>query len=194
LTAFHADWSCEPGKRWAATANRTNKGWSVGASQIASSADIVGLVYESQRDGRKGLLGFDFPIGIPIAFGKQTNFDGFVEALSQFGFDEWKIFFEVAEHPNEISLTRPFYPKSCSAGRRHAHLLEPLNVNSIDDLRRICEQKAPHRPAACPLFWTLGGIRLARRLSTAGKMWSGPPWLSAQVSGLLTARWKICRA
>jgi hypothetical protein len=71
-------------------------------------------------------------------------------------------FFDVADTPDDICLTRPFYPKSSGVGRKHAHLFGPLNVNSIDDLRRICERKTPHRPAACPLFWTLGGNQVGK--------------------------------
>ena len=159
----HADWSCEPGKRWAATAHRTNKNWSVSAPQrVTSSADIVGLMYETQHRGRSGLFGFDFPIGLPVAFGKQTQFTGFVEAFSQFGFGEWQKFLDVADAPDQISLNRPFYPKSSGVGRKHAHIFGPLNVKSIDDLRRVCERKAPHRPAACSLFWTLGGNQVGK--------------------------------
>jgi hypothetical protein len=162
-TIFHADWSCEPGKRWAATALRTSGGWSVSAPQrIDSSANVLGLIHKAQHRGRNALFGFDFPIGLPLAYGKQTNFTGFVEALSQFGFREWDRFFDVADHPDEISITRPFYPQSPGVGRKHAHMFEPLNVNSIDDLRRFCERKTPHRPAACPLFWTLGGNQVGK--------------------------------
>jgi hypothetical protein len=143
-------------------AQRTNKGWTVAAPQRVTSIDIVGLIHETRREGGRGLFGFDFPIGVPVAFGKQTNFGGFVEALSQFGSGEWARFFDVADDPSDISLTRPFYPNSSVAGRKHAHLFGPLNVESIDDLRRVCEQKTSHRPAACPLFWTLGGNQVGK--------------------------------
>jgi hypothetical protein len=159
----HADWSCDPGKRWAATAHRSNKNWSVGAPQrVTSGADVVGLMYEAQRRGRSSLFGFDFPIGLPVAFGEQTQFTSFVEAFSQFGFGEWEKFFDVADAPDQISLNRPFYPKSSGVGRKHAHIFGPLNVKSIDDLRRVCERKASHRPAACPLFWTLGANQVGK--------------------------------
>lgn len=161
-TLCHADWSCEPAKRWAATALRTNKGWTVAAPQRVTSSEIVGLIHETWQEGGRGLFGFDFPIGVPVAFGKQTNFDGFVEALSQFGSGEWGRFFDVADDPPDISLTRPFYPHWSGAGRKHAHLFAPLNVESIDDLRRVCERKTSHRPAACPLFWTLGGNQVGK--------------------------------
>jgi hypothetical protein len=90
-TLFHADWSCNPGKRWGVTAHRANKGWAVSAPQrLALSGDVIGLIYKAQHSGRSALFGFDFPIGVPTAFGKQSAFTGFVEALSQFGFGEWK--------------------------------------------------------------------------------------------------------
>jgi hypothetical protein len=160
---FHADWSCEPGKRWAATAHRNDKGWSVSAPQrLKTNGDTLGLVHSAQRRGRRTLFGFDFPIGIPHAYGAQTQFAGFEEALSQFGHGEWKHFYNVADDPKDVSLIRPFYPNTSTRGRKHAHLYGPLNVKSIDDLRRACERKTPHRPAACPLFWTLGGNQVGK--------------------------------
>ena len=161
-TLFHADWSCEPAKRWAVTAQRTNTGWTVAAPQKVTSSEIVGQIHRTQQKGGRGLFGFDFPIGVPVAFGKQTSFDGFVEALSQFGSGEWGRFFDVADDPSNISLTRPFYPNSSGFGRKHSHLFAPLNVESIDDLRRVCERKTLNRPAACPLFWTLGGNQVGK--------------------------------
>jgi hypothetical protein len=160
---FHADWSCEPGKRWAATAHRHDKGWLVSAPQrLRDNGDTIGLIHAAQRQGRRALFGFDFPIGIPRAHGAQTQFTGFDEALSQFGHGEWKHFFDVTDDPNDVSLIRPFYPNTSRAGRRHADLCGPLHVSSIDELRRTCERRTPHRPAACPLFWTLGGNQVGK--------------------------------
>jgi hypothetical protein len=160
---FHADWSCEADKRWAAAAHRNSKGWIVSTPQpLRDNGDTLGLIYLAQRQRRRALFGFDFPIGIPRAYGTQTQFTGFDEALSQFGHGEWKHFFNVTDDPNDVSLVRPFYPSTSRAGRRHADLCGPLNVASIDELRRTCERKTPHRPAACPLFWTLGGSQVGK--------------------------------
>jgi hypothetical protein len=71
---FHADWSCEPGKRWAATAHRHDTGWAVSATQrLDNSEDTLGLIHSSQRRGRRALFGFDFPIGIPRAYGAEPT-------------------------------------------------------------------------------------------------------------------------
>ena len=160
---FHADWSCDPKKKWITRAERFGKSWSVYAPQLVKgSAELLGLIWERQRNGRTALLGFDFPIGLPMAVGKQLNFDGFDEALSQFGFGEWRNFFEVADKPEDISLMRPFYPNTSRGGRSHVHLTTALGVTSINDLRRECERKTENRPPACPVFWTLGGNQVGK--------------------------------
>ena len=64
----------------------------------------------------------------------------------------------MAEHPEDISPTRPFYP--AKAGKRGSvarrHLLQGLGLDSYQDLLRVCDRASPARPAACAIFWTLG--------------------------------------
>jgi hypothetical protein len=112
---IHADWSAHDTKKWIATAERTQQGWQVAAPRLVPSASEF-------RDcwlfsGQRGLAGFDFPIGVPMVFGKKTGFRNFPEALAEFGSGEWKEFFCVADNANDISLTRPFYPRTYPKGR-----------------------------------------------------------------------------
>lgn len=113
-------------------------------------------------DGASVLAGFDFPIGVPVNFGRQTPFNDFLEALEQFGNNEWSEFFNVAERPDEISLHRPFYPAKQKQGSRRADLRRALGAATDDQLRRTCECKTQARGAACPLFWTLGGNQVGK--------------------------------
>lgn len=106
--------------------------------------------------------GFDFPIGIPMAYARLTGCADFLTALEVFGQGEWSDFFRIAETPQQISPTRPFYPRSSTAGMKQAHLYRALGFNSMDVLRRQCEQATPTRKAACPLFWTLGANQVGR--------------------------------
>ena len=62
---------------------------------------------------------------------------------------------------NEIALDRPFYPYA-PGGKSQQHLIDALNVNNINALRRQCELPNPPRGAACPLFWTLGGNQVGK--------------------------------
>lgn len=108
------------------------------------------------------LAGFDFPIGVPAAFGERTGLGGFSEAIAAFGTGCWSRFYDVGERAEDISLYRPFYPRVSSSAARQAHLLEALGAADIDVLRRQCERATRDRKAACPLFWTLGGNQVGK--------------------------------
>ncbi len=157
---IHADWSAHDKKKWMATAERTQQGWQVAAPRLVPSASEF-------RDcwlfsGQRVLAGFDFPIGVPMAFGKKTGFRNFPEALVEFGSGEWKEFFCVADNADDISLTRPFYPRTYPKGRKQADLLGALDLKTMDELLRACDRKTPTRRAACSIFWTLGGNQVGK--------------------------------
>src|SRR5687768_5955919 len=118
---IHADWSVSDNKKWMAIADRTPQGWLVSAPRRVPSAPE--LIDSELFCGRPLIAGFDFPIGIPAEFGRQTRFNGFLDALSSFGRGDWAKFFDVANNPAEISLRRPFYPKTSQKGRRQIDLL-----------------------------------------------------------------------
>jgi hypothetical protein len=150
---FHADWSCDPKKRWLAAAERRGDAWKVDAPKPASTtAELLILIHRCRQNSCRALFGFDFPIGLPITFGRQIEFEGFVHALSEFGGGPWQAFFRVADRPEEISIWRPFYPNTSRRGRRHSDMFEPLGVSSMNELRRECELKTELKPAACPLL------------------------------------------
>ena len=157
---IHADWSADDKKKWMTAAERTPQGWQVPAPRHVPPASEF-------RDcwlfsGQRVLAGFDFPIGVPMAFGKKTGFRNFPEALAEFGSGEWKDFFCVADTADDISLTRPFYPRTYPKGRRQADLLGPLGLRTMDELLRACDRKTPTRRAACSIFWTLGGNQVGK--------------------------------
>ena len=113
-------------------------------------------------DREKVLLGFDFPIGLPHAYGTQTGLTGFSEALASAGHGAWSDFFEVADEPSQVSLARPFYPRTSRKGVSRATLVKGLSVPSFEDLLRVCERRTVDRQAACSLFWTLGGNQVGK--------------------------------
>jgi hypothetical protein len=52
------------------------------------------------------LLGFDFPIGLPLAYAQRAGISSFRGVLPQLGSGAWGRFYEVAERPEEIGPAR----------------------------------------------------------------------------------------
>jgi hypothetical protein len=157
---FHADWSTAAKKRWVACASRTGTGWHVASPRLVH--DTQGFVNELFASSGPVLAGFDFPIGVPASYGQLTGLTDFPTALEAFGRDKWAKFFVVADTRDQVSLTRPFYPRVSTAASKQKHLLNGLCVESIDELRRHCDHATATRRAACPLFWTLGGNQVGK--------------------------------
>ncbi len=151
---LHADWSKHAKNRWVARAARTDAGWQVAPPRLVG--DTRAFVDELFITVDPVLAGFDFPIGVPAAYGQLTGLPDFSTALEVFGRGEWAEFFVVAETPQQVSRTRPFYPHASRAGSKQSHLLHGLGIESVEALRRQCERATPTRRAACQLFWTLG--------------------------------------
>jgi len=103
------------------------------------------------------LAGFDFPIGLPRAYAYQAEITDFLTALK--AFDDQ--FYTVASLPNQIGLSQPFYPMA-PGGCLKQHLLAGLGVARWSDLLRRCERPTDKGPAACALFWTLGGQQVGK--------------------------------
>lgn len=159
---LHADWSVSPAKRWAARARSTASGWVVEAvEQVRDCPELVRSLVAAARD-QVVLAGFDFPIGVPEAYGRQTGLPSFPDLLQQIGQGRWSAFGSIARETHEISLERPFYPAGAAAGIKQADLLNAHGAARLDDLRRSCERQTEDRRAACPLFWTLGGNQVGR--------------------------------
>jgi hypothetical protein len=155
----HADWGSSPQKRWVAHAFREPDGrCSAGAAEKAGNPKEL-LKRLRERAGRDAciLIGFDFPIGIPLRYAEIAGISDYITFLHQLSANEWPQFFKVAESPDEISVFRPFYPGKCNKkGQvRFTHMTEKLGT-SRDGLLRSCERGCGSRRAASPLFWTIG--------------------------------------
>jgi hypothetical protein len=159
----HADWGSHPQKRWLVRATRQHDGrYLAHPPELVGAAEtLVDRLLSAAGPAGIVLLGFDFPIGLPRQFARQAGIDDFSTLLPQLGQGRWRDFYEVAEHPAEISLTRPFYPKR-PGGTRQKQLLDQLGFTSMNDLRRRCDFARPGRRAASPLFWTLGGQQVGK--------------------------------
>jgi hypothetical protein len=153
-TLFHADWSVTGKKRWVTRADRARDTWRVTPPRrVDDTPAFLEVLF-----GAPGpvLAGFDFPIGMPAAYGRQTGQPNFPAALEVFGHGEWRDIFAVAQTADQISIRRPFYPRASNGGPRKTHLLRGLGLNAPDDLMRRCERATSTRRAACSLFWTIG--------------------------------------
>lgn len=164
-TVVHADWSKEPRKRWASTARLVSGRYLVEAPAKITPKELLRLLREP-----RALVGFDFPIGIPAAYGRKVNAGPFFEWIRELGKAPYTQFFDVATRADEITLHRPFYPRGTNGVKRE-HLLEALGL-SAKELFRRCDVAQGRQ--ACPLFWTLGGNQVGRAALTGWKDLIGP--------------------
>lgn len=159
----HADWGSAPGKRRLALARQQTDG-TYRLVSIEPVWEPFRLLHDIGQTGgteKAVLLGFDFPIGLPIDYAKSVGVSRFLDILPLFGEGEWENFYHPAQTPDQIHLRRPFYPLR-SGGSRYTHLLSALSMDSMDRLRRRCELAHNGRRAASPLFWTLGGQQVGK--------------------------------
>jgi hypothetical protein len=171
---IHADWSVDPRKRWQASAVRDNGSWKVSAPcPVGALPAFLDGIFGNAPNSQT-MVGFDFPIGIPSAYGSKTGLADFRDGLRSFGEGEWVNFFDVANQPDEVSIKRPFYPKGSLKGVSRASLVSGLGMKSFDSLLRICERRTSDRQAACSLFWTLGGNQVGRAAISGWREVVGP--------------------
>ncbi len=161
----HCDWSIDRKKRWMCVAVRNAAGWTLSAPEPVGDTEglIQGLRRRAGPDGAL-LIGFDFPIGLPAAYGRALGLADFRSFLRSLGDQRFARWFDVAEHHREISIDRPFYPMRPGGTRRH-HLFDALGLTTKDLLRR-CERATNERGEACMLFWTLGGNQVGKAALT----------------------------
>jgi len=161
----HCDWSIDRKKRWMCVAVRNGAGWTLSAPEpVGDTHNLIQRL--RRRAGADGalLIGFDFPIGLPAAYGRALGLADFRSFLPSLGDPRFARWFDVAEHRGEISIDRPFYPMRPGGTRRH-HLFDALGFQATDLLRR-CERATLDRGDACMLFWTLGGNQVGKAALT----------------------------
>lgn len=161
---YHADWSMHANKRWVASATRAGENWTVDVPRKVGASELfLDELFEKKSRGNCVLAGFDFPIGVPLAYGSKTCFGSFQKAILAFGnAPGWEDFFAVAESAAEVTLKRPFFPHRSFRGVRRDSLVAGLGVESFSDLIRKCEKGGNGRRAACALFWTLGANQVGK--------------------------------
>jgi hypothetical protein len=163
MLIIHADWSNHPAKRWMSRASLNGDGsYSAEPPQpVPPLQEFLAGLEKQAKAGSNILLGFDFPIGLPLTYARLAGITDFAKVLPQFGSGAWISFYQVAESPDQIGLYRPFYPQR-PGHTNQANLLKALQLQNINQLRRKCELPHPGRRAAAPLFWTLGGQQVGK--------------------------------
>jgi hypothetical protein len=155
----HADWSTDPRKRWAAWAALREDGcYQVAGLDCDVTRDLSGFRRWMLAAERPALFGFDFPIGLPVRYAARADIPDFLSFLS--ALDNASDFYRVAALADDISLRRPFYPAR-PGGTSQLHLLEKLGLTRTDLYRR-CDLAGSGRPAAAPLFWTMGAQQVGK--------------------------------
>ena len=164
----HADWSLHPKGRWVARAVLQPDG-----SYRAAPPEPVGslqsfLNRQAALAGVDGtsFLGFDFPFGLPGAYAERAGIASFPGFLRELRDGCWPDFFRVAEEPGEVSPRRPFYPdRPKPKGEiKQQHLLDGLGLPDRDALHRLCDRATANRPAAAPMFWTMGAQQVGKAM------------------------------
>lgn len=164
----HADWSKNPRKRWCAEALLQEDGrYSAGAARlVGNTGEFRAGIRHRTGTARTALLGFDFPIGIPLHYAQQAGIRKLKDWLLKLGDGDWQDFYRVCDQPNEISVYRPFYPMTSRAGVKQASLIAKLNAKDINELKRLCEFGGNgHRQAAC-IFWMVGPNQVGKAAIT----------------------------
>lgn len=159
----HADWGSASNKRWLARAvlGANGRYTAYSPNRVENHTDLIPSVRRQIGGEGCALVGFDFPIGIPVAYAQLAGVTEFKSFLRELGDREWADFYNVAGIPSEISAHRPFYPIAPGKARQ-AHLLSALGLGSVNELRRECEKWHDGRRSACPLFWTLGANQVGK--------------------------------
>ena len=158
----HADWSCDPKKRWMAVSRRVRGTYEMEIPEpVGDTGSLLSCLRQRSNAGGPIIVGFDFPIGLPYSYASRARITRFLDVLPLLGTGLWKNFYDIAEMARDISLYRPFYPFR-PGGTSRGQLSSALGVANFQELLRTCERADAFRGNACPLFWTLGGQQVGR--------------------------------
>ncbi len=175
---LHCDWGTAPNKRWMAKATLSNGEYTAHATEpVGNLVDLLPSIAKQSGPQGTALIGFDFPIGLPASFAQKAGVPGFLPFLATLQPDS--PFFQVCTTPNEIDLTRPFYPNS-PGGTKRIHLTEALAL-PFADLFRACDQPQPHRPAASAIFWTMGAQQVGKAAISGWRDLLAPALRTSQI-------------
>ncbi len=153
---LHADWSMHPGGRQVASASRDGWVWIVGTVEpVGDASRFLERLFDP---GEVTLAGFDFPIGVPLGFGRATGLRDFPDLLDRLGAPPWQDFLDVADHAEDIRLQRPFFKRGVVRARDGVRFRQLIDGLPYGELTRECERLA----GASSLFWTVGAKQVGK--------------------------------
>jgi hypothetical protein len=153
----HADWGTAAAKRMVATAELREGAYHAHAPRtVAERGGLLERMGLGDGPEATTLLGFDFPIGVPLAYARSARIENFADWFRELDLDS--PFFEPAQDVADVSALRPFFPnlppEEKSPGLK-TQFHDALGVPSADLLRR-CDLRHCDRRAASEMFWTIG--------------------------------------
>jgi hypothetical protein len=154
-----ADWSVSDNKRWMVRAElgRGQQYLIYPPEPVGQITTFIDRLRETLSSGGTALVGFDFPIGLPIAYADKVGISSWRGALGVFGTPGWEQFYQRSDSP---TLRQPFFPLPKRKGQKgnfRKQLAEALGFDNLDDLYRHCDRGTQYRTKAECLFFTLGG-------------------------------------
>jgi len=153
--AAHADWSVDPRKRWITTARGIDGSWHLAAPEPVAEPQTLIARLRAAANGAPVALGVDFPLGLPRAYAAKIGITSFPDWLR--GLHPDLPLFEPCRTIDDVSLDRPFYPRSSVAGAgQMARLATALGLADTSALHRAVDLRTANRPAGAALFWTMG--------------------------------------
>ena len=160
----HCDWSKDPRKRWLASANRTDDTWEIALPEpVGDTSDL--LTRLSRRADGGVILGFDFPIGLPVAYGSKTGFRDFraalghsVTAIGRLGTTSARM----SNRSRAFERSIPRGPAVAPEPSSSTNSACPENISFVS-----ASARRPNGQAPCILFWTLGGNQVGKAAITA---------------------------
>src|SRR5262245_12709819 len=154
-----ADWSKKDGKRWMVRAELTGSDFYLisGPEPVGQLQTLLSRLKDQIGTDASILIGFDFPIGLPANYARIAGISHFPTALAQFGYGDWKNFYDISDKPN---LHQPFSPLPKLKGEKGDYLnrlVTARGCKSKSELLRRGDQRTKTRLAAECLFFTCGG-------------------------------------
>ena len=162
LVVAARDWSVSGDKRRMVRAERSagQRFIVYPPEPVGDPATLVQRLRETLSPQGTGVIGFDFPIGLPRAFAAKAGLANWRAALKAFGGPGWKRFYQRSDRP---SLKQPFYPLPKGKGQKghgRKQLADMLGLGGVGDLYRRCERGTDRSARAECLFFTLGATQV----------------------------------
>ena len=135
----HADWSVSDKKRWVARAPAEGL-MGVLKQPLQLRRNLPGLLLQRLKaeagEGGCAVAGFDFPIGLPVAYARKAGIGDFQEFLLNWGEGRWADFDKPARLSGEICVERPFYPLA-PGGSQRIFLIGGLGISWRGPLSKV---------------------------------------------------------